>query len=266
MSLEALADLAAAAGYQSLCMRASQVGIHSSPETVVKAASVLKAQGLSVSMVTGDFDTVYNNDRAPACLSNIGQYLQLALALKAPLIRVALKKDEDIAWAQRAADEAAARGLKLVHQCHTQSLFETVDGIERTLERIDRSNFGLIYEPANLELSGQEYGPETLQRLKPWMFNVYLQNQILKPDGKMKLNTWCRGPVAFDLIPIYAPGGIDFEGVFEGLAAIKYRGTVTVHQAGGPEELPSESAKATADYLKRLAAQSAMGDQSGSGT
>jgi len=255
MSMEALADLAVAAGYQSLCMRASQVGIQSPAEAVVKAAGVLRAHGLSVSMVTGNFDVVYNNDRGPDCLRYIGPFLQLASAMKAPLIRVALKKEEDIEWAQRAADEAAGRALKLVHQCHTQSLFETVKGIERTLRGIDRPNFGLIYEPANLELCGQDYGPKTIQRLAPWIFNVYLQNQVLKADGTMKLNTWSRGQVPFDLIPIHASGGINFNSVFQGLAEIQYRGTVTVHQAGCSTEPPGESAKATADFLKRLSAQ-----------
>jgi sugar phosphate isomerase/epimerase len=255
MSLDALADLAVASGYRALCLRASQVGVQSPPGAVAKAAQILQARGLSVSMVTGNFDVVYNNERGPDCLRGIGPFLELALALKAPLIRVALKKEEDIEWAQRAADEAAACGLKLVHQCHTQSLFETVENIEQTLQRIDRPGFGLIYEPANLELCGQDYGPTTIHRLAPWIFNVYLQNQVLKPDGKMKLNTWCRGPVPFDLIPIHAPGGIDFDGVLSGLAAIQYRGTVTVHQAGGAGEPPGASAKATADFLKGLAAR-----------
>ena len=232
LSLDELADLAKAAAYGGLCMRASQVGIQSSPEAVEKAAVVLKARGLAVSMVTGDFDIVYNNDAAPNCLREIRPYLKLARALHAPLIRVALKKEEDISWAQRAADEAAPLGLKLVHQCHVESLFETVAGIERTLRQINRPNFGLIYEPANLELCGQDYGPKTVERLAPWIFNVYLQNQMLRPDGEITLNTWCRGPVRFDLIPIHAAGGIDFEGVFQGLAAIGYRGPVTVHQAG----------------------------------
>ena len=262
MSLEALAGLASAAGYDSLCMRASQVGIQSSPKAVEDAARIIQTHGLSVSMVTGDFDIVYNNDRGPACLRNIGPYIQLALALHAPLIRVALKSEDDLAWAQRAADEAAAHGLKLVHQCHTQSLFETVDGIERALRSINRPNFGLIYEPVNLELCGQDYGPETIRRLAPWIFNGYLQNQILKPDGKITLNTWCRGPIPFDLIPIPTPGGIDFEDVFKGLAAIQYQGAVTVHQAGGAGESPGESAKATAIFLKSMADEHGLGGSS----
>lgn len=258
LSLEELAPLAAASGYAALCMRASQVGAHSDPAAVRQAAAVLHGHGLAVTMVTGDFDIVYNNAAGPNCLRRIGSYLDLALALNAPLIRVALKCEEDIPWAQRAADAAAERGLKLAHQCHTQSLFETVDGIESTLRRIDRPNFGLIYEPANLELCGQEYRMESMRRFAPWIFNVYLQNQQLKPDGNQTLLTWCRGPIPFDLIAIPEAGGIDFAAVFEGLAAIGYRGPVTVHQARIENEPVPEAIGKSAAYLTALSKQTRL--------
>ena len=253
LSLAELAPLAGASGYAGLCMRASQVGVHSDASAVQAAAAEIRAHGLTVTMVTGNFAIVYNNDAGPDCLRQIRPHLDLALALQAPLIRVALKSDDDIPWAQRAADETAERGLKLAHQCHTQSPFETVEGIERTLQRIKRPNFGLIYEPANLELCGQEYRKDTLRRLAPWIFNVYLQNQILNPAGRMTLPTWCRGPVAFDLVPIPQPGGIDFAAVFEGLAAIGYQGPVTVHQARNEVEPVTEAIRGTARYLSGLA-------------
>ena len=144
LGLDAVAKIAKSAGYDALCMRASQVGIHSSSERISDALQVLQANNLGVSMLTGDFDVVYNNDRGPDCLRDITPYLRLAQRLNAPLVRVALKSDEDIPWAQQAADEAIRVGIKLVHQCHTLSLFETVDSIERTLLKIDRPNFGLI--------------------------------------------------------------------------------------------------------------------------
>lgn len=258
MGLDTLAPLAAASGYSAVCMRASQVGVQSEPRAVRTAAEVLRRHGLSVSMVTGDFDIVYNNDAGPNCLRQIKPYLDLALTLNAPLIRVALKTEADIPWAQRAADKAAEHGLKLVHQCHTQSLFETVDGIERTLRSIGRPNFGLVYEPANLELCGQDYRHETISRLAPWIFNVYLQNQMLKPNGKVTLPTWCRGSVAFDLIPITQPGGIDFTGVFEGLASIGYQDPVTVHQAQSENRPVSEAICGTAGHLTDLARRTGL--------
>ena len=256
MDLESLAALAVRSGYGALCMRGSQVGVHSEPRAINEAARVIRAHGLRVSMVTGDFDVVYNNDSGPNCLRRIKPYVELAKTLQAPLIRVALKQEFDIPWAQRAADEAAEAGLKLVHQCHTQSLFETVSGIEETLKRIGRSNFGLVYEPANLELCGQGYGEETVKRLGPWIFNVYLQNQVIRPEGSITLKTWHRGPVPFDLIPIYEDGGIDFASVFRGLAEIGYDGPVKVHQAQAGDQRGNESvemaAQRTASFLSDL--------------
>ena len=252
MPLGDLARLAKRCGYGALCMRASQVGVQSPPEIVEAAADCLAEAGLAVSMVTGDFDTVYNNDNGPSALKNITPYLHLAKRLGAPRIRVALKQESDIAHARRAADEAAELGIQLVHQCHTLSLFETVESIERTLSAIDRPNFGLVYEPANLEICGQDYGQATIERLAKWIFNVYLQNQLLKPDGALTLPTWCNGDVSFDLIPIHAPDGVDFGRVFAGLKAIGYNGTVTVHQSAQPGETPEESAGGTADFLRSL--------------
>ena len=252
MEIGELASLAVDAGYDAICMRASQLGIQHGPQAMQDVKQVLDAHHLPVSMVTGDFAIVYNNDQGPDCLRNITPYLDLATNLGADLIRVALKQPEDIGWAQRAADEAAERRIRLVHQCHTLSLFETVESIESTLQAIDRQNFGLVYEPANLEICGQQYGLDTLQRLAPWIFNVYLQNQILADDGGITLNTWCRGPISFHLHQIHDPRGVDFEHVFAGLKAIDYDGTVTVHQSASEGMSPVESATKTAAYLRTL--------------
>jgi len=252
MPLDELAALAKRCGYGALCMRASQVGVQSSPEAVESAVDSLSENNLSVSMVTGDFDTVYNNENGPNALQNITPYLRLAKRLGAPRIRVALKQESDIEFARRAADEAAEQDVQLVHQCHTLSLFETVESIEKTLRAIDRPNFGLVYEPANLEICRQDYGGETIKRLAKWIFNVYLQNQALKPDGAVTLPTRCVGDVSFDLISVHDPGGVDYDRVFDGLKSIGYNGTVTVHQSAQPGETPEESASRTADYLRTL--------------
>ena len=110
MPIGDLARLAKRCGYGALCMRASQVGVQSPPKAVEEAVDCLAKTGLAVSMVTGDFDTVYNNEKGPSALTNITPYLDLAKRLGAPRIRVALKHESDIANARRAADEAAEHG------------------------------------------------------------------------------------------------------------------------------------------------------------
>lgn len=255
MDLNTLADLARGAGYDAICMRASQVGVHSGEAEIRRASELLAGHSIPVSMVTGDYDIVYNNANGPHCLRRIDPYLDLAEALGAPIIRVALKERDDVEWARRAADAAAERGIRLAHQCHTLSLFETVDSIEETLRAIGRPNFGLIYEPANLELCGQDYGIETIRRLASWIFNMYLQNQILRSNGAISLDTWCRGAVGLDLIQVHEPGGIDFQKVIEGLAAIDYDGVVTVHQSAPEGGNPRAAAEETANFIRRLAAE-----------
>jgi sugar phosphate isomerase/epimerase len=250
MDLPSVAHLAREAGYQTLCMRGSQLNVRTDREVVATAASALREADLGVTMVTGDFDIVYNNDNGPRCLRGISPYLDLATALGALMVRVALRKEDDIAHARRAADEAAERGIRLVHQCHIQSLFETVEGIVSTLRAIDRPNFGLIFEAANLELCGQDYGPETVRRLSPWIFNVYLQNQRLHPEGRVTLETWTRGAVRFDVMPIAESGGIDFGRVFDALAAAGYVGPITVHQSAPESGSALEAARSTAGFLR----------------
>ena len=254
MSLPDLVTVAKSAGYDGLCMRASQIGVHTPEVEVTNAAKSIHEAGLSVTMISGDFDIVYNNDEGPNCLRNITPYLDLAQELGAGMIRVCIKTEEDIAYAQRASDEAAERNLKLVHQCHIQSLFETVDQIFDRLKEINRNNFGLIYEAANLEECRQAYGADTIRRFGRKIFNVYLQNQRINKNGAVTLDTWSHGLVSFDLIDIPDDGGIRFVDVFEGLRDIGYDGVVTVHQSAptDPNVTPEESARRTREFLRSL--------------
>ena len=254
MPLDEIARLAKVEGYHAVCMRASQAGVRTPLEQVAAMRGKLDALGLEVSMVTGDFPIPRNDEHAPSALRNIGPYLSLAETVGTSLIRVGMKEEADIVWAQRACDEAQERGIRLAHQCHTQSLFETVHGTLEVLRRVDRENFGIIYEPANLEACGQDYGPKTIERFAPYLLNVYLQNQRLTSEGRDALETWIRGRVPFDPIPLQDLRGIDFPQIFEGLKAIGYDGYVTVHQAFADILTPQEAARQSAEYLRSIAA------------
>lgn len=252
LNLDGVINLAKKSGYDAICIRASQLGVHTPRELLEQGAAKIRKQGLPVTMVTGDFDIVYNNEKGPDCLQNITPFLDLANMLNSPLIRVAIKSEDDISAAQKAADEAMERNITLVHQCHTMSLFETIDSCEKTAKRIDRPNFGIIYEPANLEICDQEYTGDAFNRLRPWIKNVYLQNQRINPAGAVTLDTWCRGPVTFDLLPIHATEGIRFESVLSELQRIEYQGPITAHQSALPEEGPIQTATKTAEYLHSI--------------
>jgi sugar phosphate isomerase/epimerase len=131
-------------------------------------------------------------------------------------------------------------------------LFEQVGPMLEVLEAIDRPNFGLIYEPANLMLCGEDYGPTTLARMEGWLVNVYLQNHVLEEAGPVSLETWCLGDRRFRHIPLWETGGVDYTTVFEGLEQIGYDGYVTVHQAFAELMGPQQAAEQSAGYLRSV--------------
>ncbi len=237
-------------GYQALCMRASTAGTHTDPAVVADYAAKIREAGLAVSMVTGDFAIPMNNEEGPNCLRGITPYLDLAETFGADLLRVCMKTEEDIEWAQRAADEARERNMRLAHQAHDASLFETVDGAVETLESVGRENFGLIYEPANWMIAEEPYGPESIRRVAPWIFNVYVQNHRLNPEAETQVNTWKRGLVGVDHIGLWETGGVDFGQAFAGLKEIGYEGYVTVHQAFEGVMTVDEAVGRSAEYLR----------------
>ena len=164
-----------------------------------------------------------------------------------------MKSALDIPYAQRAADEAAERGMRLAHQCHTRSLFEQVDLALEVVRRVGRRNFGITYEPANLETCREEYGAATIHRLAPHLFNVYLQNQRAAAEGPETADTWARGPFRFHHVPMWDPSGLDFAAVFAALDELSYDGYVTIHQAFAGLSGAGEAAARSAAYLRTLA-------------
>lgn len=250
MTLDELIDLAKAHGYEALCMRASQAGIHTPLDVVRELGHKIREAGLVVSMVTGDFAVPRNDETGPEGLRNITPFLDLAEAFGADLIRICMKEDDDIVWAQKACDEASERGIRLAHQAHCASLFETVEGSLRVLQEVGRSNFGIIYEPANWMIADQDYGPGTIQQLVPYLMNVYLQNHRFNDDGDATVSTWCKGKVRLDSLGVWDKSGVDYDEVFAGLRGIGYDGYVTVHQAFANVMPVAESVRLSSEYLK----------------
>jgi sugar phosphate isomerase/epimerase len=203
--------------------------------------------------VIGDSDVPANNDRAGMALREIGKHLDVAEALGADLIRIGMKADTDIPWARRACDEAAERGIRLAHQCHTCTLFETVDKSIDVLRSVGRRNFGIIYDPSNLIACSQDYGRKTIEAFAPYLFSVYLQNRWNHPQGKATVETWINGPLKCDLVPFGDPRGVDFRIVFDALSEIGYDGYATVHQVGAGVDVAT-GVRQVAEYLRSVAA------------
>jgi len=257
LPFETIVEIAANTGYDAICMRASAGGVQTPIDQLQQMRTIVEAAQLKVSMVTADSDVPLNNEDGPNSLRDIGPSLDVAEALGCDLIRICMKKPADVPFAQAAADQAAERNIRLAHQCHTTSLFEEVEPLLELLQQLDRPNFGIIYEPANLLLCGQAYDLVTLQKLEPHLMNVYVQNHRLDPDGPEALPTFCLGERRFHHLDPWETGGVDFNQVFAGLRGIDYSGYFTIHQAQGIETAEDATAFAAkcAQYVnaQRLA-------------
>src|SRR5262245_9662119 len=181
VEFDALARCAVENGYHAICMRPSVIALRTPQDVRVAVRDTIGGLGMRISMVTTDLAVPLNNDHGPDSLRDIAPHLELASSLRCDLIRICMKHEDDIPWSQRAADAARERGIRLAHQCHTDSLFETADDALDVLRRVRRGNFGIIYEPANLMLCGGAYGPDVIRRLGPHIFNVYVQNHRAGP-------------------------------------------------------------------------------------
>ncbi len=178
------------AGYDALCLRASQAGIQTPLEELYELSRLTREAGLKVSMVSPDFAVPANTDKAPLCLHNIGPYLDVAQIFGCEMIRVGMKKDEDIVWAQRASDQARERKLKLVHHAEWHTLFATFEESMRTLKAVNRPNFGFVHDECQWMVNTSDYRPdqmaEKMKKISPWMWNVYVKNQPVKGDNPFR--------------------------------------------------------------------------------
>ncbi len=253
MPIEQLAPLAREVGFQGLSMRASVVSVDSPPERVTEVRRLLDEVGLAVSMVTGDVPLAANRGDVWRVLRDPEPYVALAESLGCDLIRVMLHDDAEIDLLRRACDQVAGRGIRFAHQTHWNTLFETVDGALDVVRRVDRLNFGVTFEPANLLLCGDEYGRRAIERLAPHLFNAYFQNMRIVEGGSVIWTPIGRGPVAAEYAPLGDRSAIDVTEMVAALRDVGYDGWFSVHQPLQPgqsvEDAIRESHAALADLV-----------------
>jgi sugar phosphate isomerase/epimerase len=267
-------------GYDAVCIRPLQCNISTPLEQMIEMARKTRESGLKVSMVTCDTDQPPNNDCSPFALLNITPRLAMAEIFGTKLIRCQIKRPEQLGWAQRACDEAKERGLSIVHLSHPGSLFSNVDDTIDNLKRINRPNFGLTYEPVNWMDDPKGYGLDVIKSVAPWIFNVYSQNQRVLDGGRRTRAPLPSGPQQASVeacvvaagrggvrpvqappapaptaarsrsLPLWEPGRIEFDAVFQGLHEIGYAGYFTVHSRTSQGIPPRELATKSFEFLK----------------
>ncbi len=262
--IESLAPLAATAGFAALSMRASVVSVAAPPARTAAVKALLDRHGLAVSMVTGDVALAANDAGATAAIHDIAPYLDLACALGSGLVRVMLHSDADIPAARRAADMAAERGLTLAHMTHWGTLIETVEDALATVATVGRSNFGVVYEPANLLACGQPFDPDAIRRLAPHLVNVMFQNVREDAASPIAFHSRRRGRIGLTYVPLDDPSGLDARAMIETLREIGYNGWITVHQPLRDGQTAADAVAEAARFFGPLIRQGGRQGETGS--
>jgi sugar phosphate isomerase/epimerase len=223
--------------------------VESPPARAKEVRRILDDLRLGVSAVCGDIPLAANNAEATRALRGITPYLDLTEAMGSKLVRVMMQTEDDIPFARRAADEAAERGLTLMHINHWGTLFESVEESLETLAAIGRPNFAVAFEPGNLLSCGATHGPDALARLAPHLVNVFFQNVCLDPASPIVFNSRRNGPTHLRYVRIDDPSGIDIRPLIDTLHAVGYEGWFTVHQPLFEGENIDDAMQLAADFL-----------------
>ena len=254
LDLEGLAALLSEIGYQGIEPRRRQVNETMSPAEIVAARDSLRRHNLRCAYLNA---AGLENKKA---LDDASRLLAVALALDCRLVRVQLVRAEEIPFAQELADLAAERGMRVMSQIRSQTLFATVDMALETLGKIGRDNFGVAFDPSDLMLDGAEdYGEGAVRRLGNRVFACFLQAYKPAPEGSELPETiYVIGRGWLPALP-GEQGSVDIPSVFRGLKAIGFNGFVVVAAPRHPQVESRNLARIWHDYLRKVMEKTGVG-------
>ena len=230
IKLEDFVNLAIKNNFHGISLRPAMVSTESTENKINKTSKIFKDNKISVSMITSNIHLAKNDELASQTLRNITPTLDLAEKLRTSLVRIMIKKSEDIFYAKKALDEAKERNLKLLQQTHWGTLAETLDDTVTLIKTINRQNFGITFEPANLMACGSDFNKDALNQLLPHTENFYFQNIILDKKGKHVFPTKHNGDVRVKYVSLDNSKGINVFSFLDFLKEKKYDKWFTIHQ------------------------------------
>lgn len=250
LELEDMASLASQIGYQAMELRRRQLTESASPAEIAAIRDTLRRHGIECAYLTA---AGLENRSA---LDDATRLLAVALALDSHLVRVQLLHEEEIPLAQEFADRAAERGLRVMSQLHTGTLFANVDQALETLSKIGRDNFGVAFEASHLMFDHQhEHGEGAVRRLGDRLYGCFLQAYKPAPrDDESPDIIIIGGDPWLPALP-GEEGSADIPSVFRGLKAIGFDGLAVVMCPRHPEVESRDLARLWHDYVRRVMAE-----------
>ena len=246
LDLEAFLKFARACGYDGVEIRYPQLPLETPSAKLDETAALLKTLGLAWSF--GAVEGIAGE----AAFERAVRMLEVHRRCGCRFTRFTVSRPDDIAWAQRFADEAARRGLRLITQLHNGTLTDNVPHTLETLERIGRPNVGLAYEANHLRFDGNEQYAEAIRPLRDCIFSVSIQNFRPAADADpAAMRVQVNGRDYLRALP-GDPEGLDFPKIFRVLREVGFDGFATVMADVAPGMDPREVARRYQDACRRF--------------
>jgi sugar phosphate isomerase/epimerase len=216
LSIEEFGEMAGRIGYDAVELRRTQISAATTPDQVKQMRAALDKRGVGVSCLPAG--GVKDNES----LKELSRLADMAGQLGCRYLSVGFGST---AWARKAADCLEERGLSIAVQTHTGGPFETPAKALKTLKEINRDNFGLTYDPANLFIQRADY-VKAVEQLKDHLFMVSVQ--CLAPAAEDEEGAMEHEGFYYKRHLLSEPGGMDFQAVFDALGKVGFDGYVTV--------------------------------------
>jgi sugar phosphate isomerase/epimerase len=237
LELDEFLKFARACGYDGVEIRYAQLPLETPPGRVDEVAGLLKTLGLGWS-----FGAVEGIAGAEA-FDRAVRMLEVHRRCGCGFTRFTVARPEEIAWAQRFADEAARRGQRLLTQLHNGTLTDNVPHVLETLKRISRPNVGLGFEACHLRFDGNERYAEAVCALRGCIVGVSIQSyKPAGPAAPKELLVRVNGRPYLRALP-GDPEGMPFPEIFGALREIGFDGFATVMCDAAPDTDPRDVAR-----------------------
>lgn len=237
-------ELAKKAGYDGVDLRASQLSPDSPPEALPEVKKAANAARLKVAILG-------LKSAGEQGLAALPKTLEMAKELGCKLLRVG----GDVAFLQKAADMAAARGIRLGTQMHTGGEFETVALAVETLAKVGRKNFGLITEPANSHMAGEAFTADNFRQIATSIFASNIQSLVVVPPDQTPTKLKLRNgkEIGYKRTPLAENKDMMPAEYFAVLRAVGFNGWVNMLEPHPGEQDLLAFAKDYLGTLKKLA-------------
>ena len=153
------------------------------PAGDLSAARRVRALTEEAGLEVAAYGSYYRLGAYPDAQKEFAGVLGCACALGAPVVRLwagekgsgLFSQEEFASAAQEAAllcDLAAPYGLKVVFECHNDTLTDNYPSALRLMQAINRPNAGMYWQPN--QLRDKSYNQEALRALLPYLYNVHV--------------------------------------------------------------------------------------------